>query len=65
MTIFPIPLTRTTGLAAVIFVALFLFAPWGWAIAFAFGWSLGGDGAAFRQIATAVRSAWTRAKSGA
>lgn len=56
----PIPMTKATWLALALFVALILAGRWIWAITFAVGWSLGGDGAVFTSVKAMVAEARKR-----
>ena len=58
--VLPIPMTKSTWIALALFAALLLAGRFVWAIVFAVGWSLGGDGAVFG----AVRAMVARARAG-
>lgn len=50
----PVPMTKATWVALALFVALVLAGRFIWAICFAIGWSLGGDGAVFTSVKAMV-----------
>lgn len=61
MTTIPIPLTKSTLIAAFILLVLLFAGRFPWAIFFAFGWALGGDGSVFTHVRRTVAE-WRKSR---